>query len=84
VTAPNSSSREWQIIREAENIIALAVDMNEDLEVIIEFLRRHAGPEWTELALERALNARLTGVKIKKRLAQFHPHKEVPADADGG
>lgn len=79
-----SNSPEAQIMREAENIIALALDMNEDLEVIIEFLRRYAGPEWTQQALERALHARRTGVKLKRRVVEFHPHKDVPADKGGG
>jgi hypothetical protein len=79
-----SNSPGARIMRDAENIIALALDMNEDLEVIIAFLRQHAGPEWTQLALERALNARRTGAKLKEHVTEFHPYKAEPTAVDGG
>jgi hypothetical protein len=79
-----SNSPEAQVMREAEDIITLTLEMNEDLDVIIALLRQYAGPEWTERVLERALSARKAGTKLKARVVQFHPHKREPAAEDGG
>jgi hypothetical protein len=69
------NSKFWREVRELEDIIALVLDILNWAEALLKLLRQHAGPAWTEYALEKVMEIRKAARKARTKLLEVHPHK---------